>query len=501
MKQFIKIIDQADDYYIATYSAHASIIENIIGQKGNPRFIAVDGGGLVAHFGTYGRGGLFRNYSPVRNKTLHAKAIFLSSKCKLWLSTGNLRKHSRTNEINVQFVTDIPESLRLSVENWFKRGIQTGNHLIVDLDKDRVNKICSSSDNMWTHLQQRIKKLQGSAFNVYAFSPWGSSQFIKELKLLLGPKLKRFNIFTRHTTDNESCWADSNYAVSSESSGVYMIKKGKPFPHLKCLFITASETASSEKLVFCYIGSANLTKTALFTRNNIEHACFFKNPSSSGPARKLFMQLTRSRIWESRPHIIKKGIKTEDPDFGECDFYDSDNFEERAFKKKLLTLFNQPKRQRWLLQIYQNGNFNRLKQPACEVRVDKISQDFFHLEARRNTKELLFIDVSRIDRKPPPMNDSDVFNLLGRFYHLEKYGASESDEIQPESTNSKKVKKNTYEFKNFRFPIEKFINNHDLIHDKKKILFEFNRLDQLKKNELLSNEKAYSIWSTLIDLL
>ena len=43
-----KIINQRSGYHIAMYSAHASIVENIIGNMGKVAKLLVDAGGLKA---------------------------------------------------------------------------------------------------------------------------------------------------------------------------------------------------------------------------------------------------------------------------------------------------------------------------------------------------------------------------------------------------------------------------------------------------------------------
>jgi len=72
-----KIINQRSGYHIAMYSAHASIVENIIGNMGKVAKLLVDAGGLKAPKGSFTDRKIFDNYEPITTRTLHAKVIYL----------------------------------------------------------------------------------------------------------------------------------------------------------------------------------------------------------------------------------------------------------------------------------------------------------------------------------------------------------------------------------------------------------------------------------------
>ena len=185
------IININSDYYIAMYSAHASIIEKLVGENGMLRSLRVDGGGLKAPKGSYKDRSIFDNYLPETRKTLHAKIIYLDRPKILSLWTGNLRKITLYDQENIIVTQRLTHRAGSKVKRWFANHNQN-KHLIIHVLKNGTAKVHSSGDSIWKNCQSSLENLECNLedkLSLHAFSPWGSGHFVKNIIKELNVKL------------------------------------------------------------------------------------------------------------------------------------------------------------------------------------------------------------------------------------------------------------------------------------------------------------------------
>ena len=142
-----KIINQRSGYHIAMYSAHASIVENIIGNMGKVAKLLVDAGGLKAPKGSFTDRKIFDNYEPITTRTLHAKVIYLDKPRILSLWTGNLRHNTWAQQANITITRQISKKHASQVLRWFN-SCKDGKHLIVSVENAEVADISGTSSNI-----------------------------------------------------------------------------------------------------------------------------------------------------------------------------------------------------------------------------------------------------------------------------------------------------------------------------------------------------------------
>lgn len=151
------IINQKSGYFISMYSAHASIVENLIGKNGKIVKLLIDAGGLKAPKGSYSNKAMFNNYSPETNRTLHAKIIYLDKLKTLSLWTGNLRKHTLTDQENIIITKTLSKENSKVVKSWFYDSPKK-EHLIINIVQDKIRKVvCSKS--IWNSFKANLEKL------------------------------------------------------------------------------------------------------------------------------------------------------------------------------------------------------------------------------------------------------------------------------------------------------------------------------------------------------
>ena len=167
------------DIYIATYSAHASIIEDIAGEEGTIKKLLVDAGGLQMPNGSYSNKDLFDNYVAVTDKTLHAKIILkdYGNKALLSLWTGNLRK-TTLDDCNLFFNLNISSNEKSKLIKWFDGNAPKNIFFYVDKSGKNV-EVASSAKFFWSNLVKSMPSISDG--HIYAFSPWGSNKFVDEI--------------------------------------------------------------------------------------------------------------------------------------------------------------------------------------------------------------------------------------------------------------------------------------------------------------------------------
>ena len=116
-----KLINKNSNYYIAMYSAHASIIENLIGKRGTVKKLIVDAGGLKVPRGSCKNKTIFKYYLPETKKTLHAKIIYLDKPGTISLWTGNLRSQTLKSQENIVITKKVFAKSGQVIKKWFNQ--------------------------------------------------------------------------------------------------------------------------------------------------------------------------------------------------------------------------------------------------------------------------------------------------------------------------------------------------------------------------------------------
>lgn len=489
------IINKNSDYYIAMYSAHASIIENLIGENGRLRNLRVDGGGLKAPKGSYKDRSIFDNYLPEIKKTLHAKIIYLDRPKILSLWTGNLRKNTLYDQENIIVTQRLTHRTGSTVKRWFAKHNQN-KHLIVHVLKNGTTKVHRSGDSIWENCQYSLDNLEFNSedkLSLYAFSPWGSGHFVKNIaKKMKVKNLTKLCLYTRQESIENSIWIDTNIEKNNDLSiERYTKKANTSFPHYKCIFIT-KKTGRKEKIVWFYIGSANLTKAAFFEKKNIECAIIFEKPDKR--LSKIFTKIKNNNNWEERnPRKSKqKDINdSEDMEFQE-EYDDHDNFLIRKHSKLLCYELKQKKAQSALETFYTQCRQYPLiiKNYKYKISISSIHANMFDLIIDVGGYSFP-LSIKRIN-SDVIHSQKDINQLMEDLLMRPKisFGKNNNNKLKG-STNIGNISRNV------RFPMFDFLSDKIFLNKKRNILDklkpEINRLSD-------SNDKnIINIWSQIIE--
>jgi hypothetical protein len=338
------------DVYIATYSAHASIIEDVVGEDGIIKKLLIDAGGLLMPNGSFSNKNLFDNYVPITDKTLHAKIILkdYGNKALLSLWTGNLRK-ATLDDCNLFFNLSVSPNEKPKLIKWFNG--KAPKNIFFYADKSGKNvEITSSTKSFWSVL---VKSMP-STFDghIYAFSPWGSNKFVDEIS----KRSKKISIYTQY---GACLWASYALTKDDHDVNVYRSKIGSPFPHFKAIFITNSVG----DLIWSYIGSANFTKQAMFGKKNIEYGLIFPSKQSCRSLTSLFEKITKKSFgWE----FVQQSKQKISRDFTDDDFDDNHtNFRFRQCIHRLMS--NESFSEAKLETIYKKGSIQKIGKYRVEV--------------------------------------------------------------------------------------------------------------------------------------
>ena len=483
--------------YIATYSAHATILEKLATNlNAEIKKLYISYGGFKAPKGSYDRGNhkkLFAGYQPSK-KILHAKVILndFGKKSSIWIWTGNLRKSTNTSQ-NILLSLPISSKNKKRVIQWFSNLPE--EHLIVNVDKNGVESIETAS-RLFKYLKESIIALKEERLNAYVFSPWGSSKFLKELSSPSLKNIKEINVYTRNVLNN--CWVDyKNEKIKKR----FIAKELTPFPHMKCLFLAND----SDEVVWTYIGSANFTEAAMFENENVECAAIFKDSMACEQIRDIFKELKAARLWEKREDG-KSGNYDDSDNLDEDDWVGSTlsstkGFEQRCLIREAEVYFSKENIQRKLEKKYAayKGDKKPFSSGKFKFKITSIDEYYHLLVCKKN--DWVEVDVERKIKGVPPESILEASAGVTQLFNLVVFGTSEPDN-SPKSKNSDENdgnidKKST--FINIRFPIEKIVKNLKL---KKKI---FEQAERIKKSNMKnlpeSDRKLLSNWLPLIEHL
>lgn len=493
------------DLYIATYSAHATILEKLATNlNAEIRKLYVSYGGFKAPKGSYDRKNhkkLFGGYQPSKN-ILHAKVVLndFGKNSSIWIWTGNLRKSTNTSQ-NILLSFPIGgKSKKIVKDEWFSKLPE--EHLILNVEKDGVEPI-KPANNLFSLLKDCINALEEDDLNAYVFSPWGSSKFLKDLSLL--KKIKKINVYTRNVLN--SCWVD----FKNEKIGNRFIANDLiPFPHMKCLFLTNG----GGEVVWAYIGSANFTKAAMYGIKNVECAAIFKDFAVCERISDVFKELQSKKLWKKREGG-KSGDYDDSDKLDEEDWFGSTidsakGFEQRCLIRDAEIYFSKNNVQRKLEKKY--ATYKGGEKPSFlgpfKLKITSIDEYYHLLVCRKNKKDdWVEVDVERKIKGNPPESILETSARVTLLFNLVVSGESKMDKSRglkilddgnPPDENSKNVDKKRA-FVNIRFPIEKIVQNVKL---KKKI---FEQAETIKKTDMKnlpeSDRKLLSNWLPLIERL
>ncbi|MCQ2121620.1 MAG: hypothetical protein MJY78_07325 [Fibrobacter sp.] len=491
--------------YIATYSAHATILEKIVkGFDAQIEKLYVCYGGLKAPAASYDKSlhdKIFKG-KAFSDKVLHAKVLLKDdgSRSALWLWTGNLRKSTNTSQ-NVLLSLPISGKHKNDVRKWFDK--TPTKHLVVHVGEAGITKIEQNS-LFFKAMKDSIKSLRLTNLNAHVFSPWGSTSVLEKISGV--DAIQNISIYTRHALSN--CWVDYK-DVGKKIVGRYVAKELNPFPHAKCLFLENSK----KQTVWAYIGSANFTRAAMETKENkenVESGVFFEGVSACKSIYKSIIQMLRKEsIWE-----VRNGGRSGTYDDSDYSYEDeqgysvvdsSKGFELRKLKAEIESLFSSKKEQRKLEKIYCTNADGSFDYDPYKLQLVFVDDFFYHLLARRKENDdWVEVDVERKVQGPPPASVRETSNEFSRLFNLITMG-----ELNPEKDSlpsqdeppelPETDEKKSHSFVNVRFPIEKIVNNKKLI---KEIKSQAAKVKSMKIEALQESEKILlSNWLPLIERL
>lgn len=478
--------------YIATYSAHASILESLA-KDGVIKKLLIDAGGLKMPYGSFSEPNLFNNYSAVTGKTtLHAKIILKDygndAVVSLW--TGNLRCSTKEDS-NLFFNLNISEKWKKELIKWFNCD-KKRKSLFFYADKlgENVKTILPLPPKacFWNELSKSMpnkEKIQ----HIYAFSPWGSRKFIDEL-------LKKTNNISLYTRRERGVWADYALYKNNVEADVYKAKVGAPFPHFKAIFVTDK----NKKLIWSYVGSANFTEAAMFKGENIEYGLIFPSEKSNRAITDLFNRLKNKKFgWE----LIQPLEKYSNKDSGEnsdenyddySEYCNVKNFQERKMAHVLLS--DKRFTESFLENIYSNEKTPNIK--GFHITVDDADDYRFHLVIKGKDGAQWEIDVPRIKTKSHMIfSDAKIDKYFTDILKRPKNeGLNSREKSNRHDTSSKKTDDNNI-----------LIRMNDLMTNKEYLTKVKNALDNLEKGrESIKDKKKYEhilklldVWKPVVD--
>lgn len=506
-------------YWIASYSAHADILQRIVGENGNIEKLCVDCGGLRAPRGAKYRQGLLKNL-VLPSRTLHAKILLKESDCKkyeIWLWTGNMRKATFESQ-NILLSFPIQKSID-KLKKWFA---EPKDNLIFKTDGEYITDFFMQTEsNLWSELENSIKKYVGENLydcNLYAISPWGSAAFVNSV-IELG--FNEINLYSRYEDDCIPMWIDS--FCSNRATKGWTANKSGIFPHMKCMFITKIDKNGQETLVWTYIGSANFTKKAMFDKgknSNIEHALLFEEKKDNRCLNELFKSLTYCYSDSKEKGWMKRTLKTslfkdgkydesEDSLADERDVYENiENNERRKFCQEMLPILSQKSVQKRLDAFYKikhkkPNEWYKLSwyKKIYEIKINSID-DCYHVMARISKESPIYdMDVPRIIEDDVPLNVTDAENLLNGLLVYANLNTN-ANERKKENPNDIEFKQNISSL-NVRFLAKNFFDNKGNLKKRnvENVYNSLKKIDAISEKLDESYRIMYNVWWNMIKTL
>lgn len=479
------------ELYIATYSAHASILESLA-KGGVIKKLLIDAGGLKMPYGSFSEPNLFDNYSAVTDKTLHAKIILkdYGNKAEVSLWTGNLRR-STIDDSNLFFNLNISKNWKEKLIKWFNSDKKKRSlFFYADKSGEKVESLSLLKCDLWKELSISMPN-KDKIQRIYAFSPWGSHKFIDEL-------LKKTNNISLYTRRELGLWTDYVFSKNNVEAEVYKANENAPFPHFKAIFVTDKK----ENLIWSYVGSANFTEAAMFKGENIEYGLIFPSEKSNRAITDLFNRLKNKKFgWElNQPpenHSNKDSGENSDENYDDYSEYcNVKNFQERKMAHVLLS--DERFTEIFLENIYSNEKKPNIK--GFHITVDDADDYRFHLVIKGKDGSQWEMDIPRIETKS---------HVIFTDAKIDKYF---TDILKrPENKDKKSKKSGDHQDKTFNKldANNVLIRMNDLMTNKEYLTKVKDALDNLEKGrESIKNKKKYEhvlklldIWKPVVDRL
>ena len=494
-------------FYIATYSAHATILEKLNQGENQIDSLYIDAGGLIAPKGSAENGDFLQNYHSISSKTLHAKVILEKGEENiLHLWTGNLRKTTSIAQ-NILMSFPLGKEQPKEIIDWMNQlNCSKAKHLIFSSDGSNITTI-SQKEIMWDALKEQFPK-QVSELKVHVFSPWGSIDFIHNLE---SARFKDIYVYTRYADNNDVIWID----LWNKESHKFIAKKKVPFPHSKCIFITNR----NDELIWTYIGSANCTNAAMLGDSNIEYGCFFDGKKANIQTKQIFNAL-KKQDWKKRDKYVNQERTDDESELEikekyEGEYSNINNFIKRNWAKHLESKLLEKKVQVLLRECYLKnkpylGTFRvKGKDYKYTVRVNAI--DFcFHLTISINTgNEIDCLELDIFNKlKEWTHTDKDLNELFGGIYKIILGSGGYETKTKKKSTSPKDE---IPSFINVRFPLSYYSKKknraelkalYSMLHTADLALMEYyNRASKEKKKKLSIDEnRIYGVRRQLVNI-
>jgi hypothetical protein len=498
-----RIVNRKADYYIAMYSAHASILESLVGSKGTLKVINIDAGGLKAPYGTFKSIKLFDGLNLVAEKTLHAKVILLDSLNLVSFWTGNLRKDTLERQENLIFTKKVNGENKVTIKKWLTKPMN--QHLLVDFSTGSIRSVEETKSSIWNSFKSRLKDLEiegkDKELRIYAFSPWGCTNFVKEISKLNPKGFLRLYLYSRDVPEKAPLWIDSGKDTERLKIERYTRGTEETFPHFKCIFITAVDDKEQDRLKFAYVGSANLTNAAFFEKDNVEYALFFNDIVTNSEIYKLFNEIRESDYWEERD-VPSGQEKDERDDNNKDEETESVNqFKIRELSAEISKRFKSKRGQKRLENAYQKGeeliNFPVKGEDSikkCRIHVEFIKNGIFGLNVEENNLSFDLI-IKRHSCKEIHSPD-DLNELIEKLVKIEKLrGKKKKKGKRGKSKPTTRKTSPNIGLVNLRFPMIKFLNDKGLISSK---ISTMDILNKNKNNLPPNKKKLVEIWGKIL---
>jgi hypothetical protein len=274
----------------------------------------------------------------------------------------------------------------------------------------------------------------------------------------------------------------------------FVKKDDTPFPHYKCVFITRKD-GKKEKLIWAYIGSANLTGAALFKKSNIEFAAFFDKIRNGSELNKIFGEIKKKANWKERIPLKSKKNFIDESEQECCEDGDrQDNFEIRRLSKYLCKQLKTIKWQTKLEDGYRKEE--PIKLNKCTIKVMAVLDGIFDLHVRHKEKKLFFpLSIKR-------ENTNDIYSFKNTMEFVNKLlekpssftSTDKSKSQKNDTTNGTAIKP----FRNIRFPIANFILDKVFLAEKKEIMKKLADAHELLTED---DKKIVDMWSQILEEL
>lgn len=482
-------------YYISTYSAHASLLEQIASKKDDSiEKLYVSYGGLKVPKGSFDESvqkKIFKGLGK-SSRVLHAKVILKETdlKSELWLWTGNLRKNTLRAQNALMSIPLNKDDVK-DVRTWFEKF--PDKNLIITINSSKELLIKSSSKSILSSLMKSIKNYpQTQRYKCSIFSPWGSTDVLK--KILSIEQIQNVLLYTRYA--NGRLWIDyDNEKIKMRN----IASEDAPFPHTKCMFLQNEK----DQIVWAYIGSANFTnqgmKKTISEGANIEYALIMEGISTCKPLDSVLMSLKNGE-WNIRKggKFTLSAVDDSTQEFGdELDIENpEDNYKEnRELQKECEKLISTKQEEEFDRLYYCDDTKSHpfLENPLYCYKVMGVGT-FYNLLVQKDSGYWYEMSFKRTLTGPLPFNKNDAKIAVDNIYRI-LVGEKKDGEGPGSGKEKNGDRRNTFE--NLRFPYESFVGKEG---EKKmaKVKKELLKLNQKYIVLTEGQKKLVDLWLPLI---